>query len=96
MLWPCFRRLVERSQSVLSGSKGSKSRQSEPATSASSGHGGHGHSRVRAVPSHRHAVAALDTMGATTAALEGPAGSDPVLSPQEGGHTGSSGDEVSI
>jgi len=50
MLWVCVRRLVERSQSVLSGSKGSKSRQSEPATSASSGHGhGHGHSRVRAL-----------------------------------------------
>ena len=42
------RRLVERSQSVLSGSKGSKSRHSEPATSASSDHGhSHGHSRVR-------------------------------------------------
>jgi hypothetical protein len=42
------RRLIERSNMALSGSRGSRSRHSEPATSASSDHGASGHSRVRA------------------------------------------------
>ena len=42
------RRLIERSNIALSGSRGSRSRHSEQATSASSDHGPSGQSRVRA------------------------------------------------